>query len=95
MNKKLQKILLNKYLIVLTVFAVFVTFFDEHSLIHRYHTFRKINNMENELKFYQDEIKATKQKKIELQSSDKNLEKFAREHYFMKKKSEDIFIINE
>jgi cell division protein FtsB len=51
--------------------------------------------MEEELKFYQEEIKATKQKKNELQSSDENLEKFAREHYFMKKKSEDIFLIKE
>jgi len=89
------KILLNKYLIVLVSFAVIVTFFDEHSLIHRWESHQKINRMEKELKFYQEEIKATKQKKNELQSSEENLEKFAREHYFMKKKSEDIFIIKE
>ena len=91
----LKKIFLNKYLIVFAVFAVFVTFFDNHSLIHRWDTHRKIVEMEKELKFYQDDIKATKQKKTELQSSKENLEKFAREHYFMKKESEDIFIIKE
>jgi cell division protein FtsB len=92
---KIRMILLNKYLIVFVVYAVFVTFFDEHNLIHRYQSYRKIQQMEKEYKFYQDEIKTTKQKKIELQSSDENLEKFAREHYYLKKDNEDIFIINE
>ena len=94
-GRKIRKILLNKYLIVLVSYAVFVTFFDEHSLIHRWESRQKINRLEEELNFYQEEIKTTKQKKNELQSSDENLEKFAREHYFMKKKSEDIFIIKE
>lgn len=94
-GKRLRKILLNKYLIVFVAVAVFVTFFDEHSLIHRWQTHQKINQMEKELKYYQDEIKTTKQKKNELQSSKENLEKFAREHYYMKKETEDIFIIKE
>ena len=94
-GKRLSKIFLNKYLIVLVVFGVFVTFFDEHSLIHRWQSHQRISRMQDELKFYQEEIKSTKQKKTELQSSDANLEKFAREHYFMKRKSEDIFIIKE
>jgi len=91
----LKKIFFNKYLIVFVLFAVFVTFFDNHSLIHRWGTHQKIVEMEKELKFYQDDIKASKQKKNELQSSRENLEKFAREHYFMKKESEDIYIIKE
>ena len=94
-GKRLRKIFLNKYLIVLFVFGVFVTFFDEHSLIHRWQSHQRINRMEKELEFYKEEIKTTKQKKIELQSSDANLEKFAREHYYMNRKSEDVFIIKE
>jgi len=94
-GKKLKSILLNKYLIVFVVFAVFVTFFDEHNLINRWKTGQKIGQLEKELKFYQNEIKSTKQKKNELQSSKENLEKFAREQYLMKKENEDIFIIKE
>jgi len=94
-GNKLRKIFLNKYLIVLLIFTVLVTFFDEHSFIHRWQSHRRIVQMEKELKFYQNEIKTTRQKKIELQSSNENLEKFAREHYFMKKENEDIFIIKE
>jgi cell division protein FtsB len=94
-GKRLKFLLLNKYVIVFVSFAVFVTFFDEHNLIHRFETQQKTHEMEKELKFYQEEMKATKQKKNELQSSDENLEKFAREKYLMKNKNEDIFIINE
>ena len=94
-GKKLKKILLNKYLIVFVVFAVLVTFFDNHNLINRWKTYKKIVQMEKEYMFYQDEINTNKQKKNELQSSKENLEKFAREHYYMKKQNEDIFIIKE
>jgi Septum formation initiator len=94
-GNKLRKIFLNKYLLVFLVFAVFVTFFDEHSFIHRWQSHQRIVQMEKELKYYQEEIKNTRQKKNELQSSNENLEKFAREHYYMKKETEDIFIIKE
>lgn len=93
--RKIRNFLLNKYVIVFLVFTVFITFFDNHNLIHRWQTHRRIVEMEKELKYYQEEIKTTKQKKNELQSNKENLEKFAREHYFMKKESEDIFIIKE
>jgi len=93
--KKLRKIFINKYLFVFLVYAVFVTFFDTHSLVHRWQTHEKIVEMDKELKFYKEEINTNKQKKNDLQSSKENLEKFAREHYFMKKENEDIYIIKE
>jgi cell division protein FtsB len=81
--------------IVFLAFTVFVTFFDEHNLIQRWKSYQKINQLEEELDFYKEEIKATKLKKNQLQSSKENLEKFAREHYLMHKENEDIFIIKE
>ncbi len=92
---KIRKLLLNKYTIVFVVFAVLVTFFDNHSLIHRWETHRRIVEMEKELNYYQNEIKDTKQKNNELRSDKENLEKFAREHFYMKKESEEIFIVKE
>lgn len=94
-DRKLKSILLNKYLIVLLVFGVFIIFFDEHNLIDRFRTYQEIRSLEKELKFYQDEIEQTKAKKNELKSNDENLEKFAREQYLLKKENEDIFIIKE
>lgn len=91
----LKKLILNKYLVVFVSFAVFVTFFDEHNLINRWQTDIKINQLKDELNFYKNEITTTRQKMNELQSNSENLEKFAREHYLMKKDNEEIFIINE
>ena len=92
---KIKKIFLNKYLIVFMLFAVFVTFFDEHNLVDRWKSRQRINQYEEELKYYQNEINTIRQKKNELQSNKENLEKFAREQYLMKKENEDIFIIKE
>lgn len=94
-GKRLKSIFLNKYLIVLVVFTVFITFFDEHNLIDRFRTYQKIKSLEKEQLFYKEEIEATKKKKNELESNNENLEKFAREQYLMKKSNEDIFIIKE
>jgi len=77
------------------LFAVFVTFFDEHNLVDRWKSRQRINQYEEELKYYQNEINTIRQKKNELQSNKENLEKFAREQYLMKKENEDIFIIKE
>ena len=53
--KALKPVLLNKYLVVLLAFAVFIIFFDDHNLIQRWETHRKINQMEKEYKYYLDE----------------------------------------
>ena len=94
-GKLIKRIFLNKYLLVLVVFGVFITFFDEYNLISRWNTNRKIAQLEQEIKFHKEEIESNKQKMAELQSSDENLEKFAREQFLMKKDDEDVFIIKE
>jgi len=93
--KFIKPVLLNKYLIVLLGFAVFITFFDQHNLIQRWETYRKIRQLEKEYKYYQDEITNDKLEMQKLQNDDQYLEKFAREHYHMKNKDEEIFIIKD
>ena len=90
-----RNLVINKYFITFVLFFIYVVFFDEHNLIERWKSAKKIQQMEEEVEFYKSEIKATKQKTNELQSDDENLEKFAREQYRMKKDNEDLFIIKE
>ena len=89
------RIILNKYVVTLVGFFIFLIFFDNHNLISRWETSRKINSMEKEIKFYQSEIDKNKAKMNEMQTSDESLEKYAREQYHLKKDSEDVFIIKE
>jgi cell division protein FtsB len=90
-----RRIILNKYVVTLVGFFIFLIFFDNHNLISRWETSRKINSMEKEIKFYQSEIDKNKAKMNEMQTSDESLEKYAREQYHLKKDSEDVFIIKE
>ena len=92
---RFRRLLLNKYVVTLVGFFIFLIFFDNHNLISRWETSRKINSMEKEIKFYQSEIDKNKAKMNEMQTSDETLEKYAREQYHLKKDSEDVFIIKE
>jgi hypothetical protein len=51
--------------------------------------------LETEKAFYQGKIVKDSTDLYELKTNDKNLEKFARENYMMKKDNEDIFVIVE
>ena len=55
-----RRIILNKYVVTLVGFFIFLIFFDNHNLISRWETSRKINSMEKEIKFYQSEIDKNK-----------------------------------
>jgi len=91
-NKPFIKFITNKYVIFLCVFIFWMLFFDENSiLIHREFN-QEIKKLKNEKEYFQTEIK--KDKKLINSLKDTNqLEKFAREKYYMKKDNEDIFII--
>lgn len=91
--KKLIKILKNKYVLTALIFIIWLSFFDSYSLIKRYSVNKKLNQLKADKKYYLDEIHNDSIALRQLQSGDENLEKFAREHYLMKKDSEDIFIV--
>ena len=89
--KILKKVILNKYVLVFLIFMVFFIFFDKHNLISRWEISRKNKQLEKEIDYYQKKIQEDKFKLYELNSSNENLEKFARERYYFKKNDEDIF----
>ncbi|MDO9154387.1 MAG: septum formation initiator family protein [Paludibacter sp.] len=89
----LRLIFINKYLIVFSVFFVYVLFLDDHNLITRWKMDTKIVELKNEYQYYKKEIEDNKKKLNDLQHDDEYLEKFAREKYLMKKADEEIFII--
>ena len=82
----------NKYTFVGLLFVIWIALFDKYSFIDRLQLRSKINQLENEQKYYREKIEEDKRKKEELLGSRDNLEKFAREQYLMKKENEDIFI---
>ena len=54
---------------------------------------RNLKQLERDRVYYLEQIKTDSARLQELHTNDKNLEKFAREQYLMKKDNEDIFIV--
>lgn len=89
----LMRSLRNKYLIAIVVFLVWLLLFDRNSLIDRYRYIRTLHDMEDEKQYYIERIEEDSRRLNELKTDRENLEKFAREQYFMKRENEDVFVI--
>ena len=94
--RKLSTIAKNKYLLSLTVFSVWMIFFDTQDIITTHFTLRnELHELQESRNYYLDKIDATKKELEQLKSDPATLEKYAREKYLMKKDNEDLFIIAE
>lgn len=91
-QKKWFKILSNLYVLILSIFVVWMLFFDQNSVLIQLELQREIQKLEEQKEFLQEQI-TTDKELIETLSDPKELEKFARETYFLKKQNEDIYII--
>ena len=85
----------NKYFVTTLAFIIWIGLFDENNLVERYRLAARIRTAEMEKEHYIEEIEQNKRKLTELKSNRANLEKFAREQYYMKKKNEVIFVVVE
>lgn len=89
------KIIRNKYLLVILALGIWLLFFDKNDLFSQWARRAEVKKLENDVKYYRTEIERNRKEMLELQSNPKLLEKFAREHYLMKRDNEDIFILVE
>ena len=91
-QKKWFKILTNMYVLVLTIFVVWMAFFDTNSLLIHLELRKEIKKLERQKEFLKNEITLDK-KVLKKLSTPEELEKYAREKYYMKKENEEIFLI--
>jgi len=90
---KIPPFLRNKYLLTIIIFVVWVTLLDSNNLIARYKEMRELHKLKIDREYYLKRVEEDKRKLHELKTDNKNLEKFAREQYRMKKPDEDLYII--
>ena len=96
--KKLKKILpyiKNKYTLTFLAFAVWVSFFDKNDMLSQMELRKEVKKLEGEKQYFVTEISKNKSDMKELMTNPKDLEKFAREKYLMKKDDEDVFVLVE
>ncbi|WP_350292247.1 septum formation initiator family protein [uncultured Croceitalea sp.] len=91
-QKKWFKLLTNTYILVLTLYVIWMAFFDTNSLLIHLELRREIKKLEQQKEFLKNEITKDKEALKGL-STPEELEKFAREKYYMKKDDEEIFLI--
>jgi cell division protein DivIC len=82
----------NKYFLILAVFFGLLIFVDKHDMITQYKLQRTVNKLEQDKEFYKHKIEEAEANRA---SFDENKERYAREHYKMKRADEDVFIIVE
>lgn len=87
------RIITNKYLISLAVFAVMMLFFDENNLFVQLDRKRQLNELLSQKAYYEKQIGITNNELTDLQKSPASVEKFVREHYIMKRSNEDVFVV--
>lgn len=88
----LLRFLTNRYFLVFAFFVVWMIFLDNYSLLDHRILDKEINELEDNKEYYKDEIKLDEEK-IKLLKNPDQIEKYAREKYYMKRDSEDIYII--
>lgn len=88
----LHQFISNKYVWVLLFFIIWMLFLDNYSYFDHRFLNKQIDELETNKEYYQEEIKKDEQN-IKLLKNPNQIEKYAREKYYMKKDSEDIYII--
>jgi cell division protein DivIC len=92
-SDKIPAIFRNKYVLTTIIFVVWVLLLDSNNLIARYKDMRELHKLKIDREYYIRRIEEDKLKLHELKTDNRNLEKFAREQYHMKKPDEDLYII--
>ena len=91
--EKIPPFLRNKYLLTIIIFILWLLLLDSNNLISTHKEMKNLKKLKSEREYYIRRIEEDKRKLYELKTDDRNLEKFAREQYRMKKPDEDLYII--
>ncbi|HNZ44060.1 MAG TPA: septum formation initiator family protein [Bacteroidales bacterium] len=90
---KIWSVLKNYYVLATVVFIVWVGFLDTDNLMSQISQRKEMNGLLEQKKFYTEEIQRMKELSQSLKTDKEAMERYGRENYQMKKKSENIFLI--
>lgn len=93
--RHLPSFLRNKYLLTLSVFVVWMLFFDRNDFFTQLERRRNLAEIEQSKAYYTQKIDESKTFSKEMQTNAAAIEKFAREKYLMKRENEDLFLVQK
>jgi cell division protein DivIC len=83
----------NKYFLTFFGFLIWLLFLDGNNLVLQYTERKELTELRKQRKYYQEQIKNTREKLEAINTSEQTLEQYARENYFMKKEGEEIWTL--
>lgn len=83
----------NRYVYTALAFIIWMAFFDSDNLREQMRLSNKIERLQQQKHFYRTEIQKNKNALNALKYDTTQLEKYARETYFMKKDNEDVYVV--
>ncbi|NNC83118.1 MAG: septum formation initiator family protein [Flavobacteriales bacterium] len=95
MKEFMLKYLKNRYVLVILGLFVYLLFLEETDLFTLAKYKSKVNDLEQQKEYLEQEIIETQQAITELTTDEAALEKFAREQHYMKRDNEDVFVFLE
>ena len=95
--EKLRKypMLTNKWMVASVLFLLWIIFFDDNNLVQHRKNKLRLKALKEQRQFYREKIEADTRKMEELRSGSENLEKYAREQFYMTKPDEELFLVVE
>ncbi len=91
----IPRVFKNIYFLTGIFFVVWMLFIDDNNLMVQYRRHHELSSLLDKREYYLEQIKLTDKEYQELTTNPETQEKFAREHYRMKRDNEDVFVIVE
>ncbi len=92
--ERIRKHIPNKYVLTLIVFGLVFFFSSDRGLIRLAKRRHEIRGVEQQRDRYRQGIEKA-QRDLEILQNRDSLERFAREHYYMHAKDEDVYLIDD
>lgn len=95
LKEKIPSLLRNKFFLLFFGYFVYLLFFTQNTISSQAKLYLQLRELDKEEAYYTKEISSISKEQKELFSGVDQMEKFARENYWMKRDSEDLYIFVE
>ncbi|HRH57313.1 MAG: septum formation initiator family protein [Chitinophagales bacterium] len=95
LTEKIPALFRNKFFFLFLGYFIYLLFFTQNTLISQVKLALQLRELNKEEAYYTKEIAKVKKEQKELFSGIEQMEKYARENYWMKRDSEDLYIFME
>ncbi len=92
---KIWRVLKNPYIAATIVFLLFYFFLGENNFMVRRNLSNEVSSLQKEAGLLEEGIRQDSIEAASLYNNPEALEAYGREHYYMKRQDEDIFIIKK